>query len=163
MVQIENYKPFEDQILFYCEEGDAIVSVDSENVEHLSFTAPVKKYDLVKLHTDSKTVVPASEDSDADAIIGEVLDHPAHRKDRPAVSSTSGEYNRRICTVRVWGDFVRSCKLTDENSAVAPGDAIAYVGENEFDKGDSGNTIALEAAPALSGKKIPVLFGYRGL
>lgn len=163
MVQIENYKPFEDQIWFYCEEGDATVNVDSENVEHLVFEAPVKKGDLVKLHTDSKTIVPASDAEDAEDIIGEVLDHPAHYKDRPKSTSESGTYNRRMCTVRVWGDYVRSVKLASTNSAVAMGDAIAYVGDNEFDKADSGNTIALETAAALSGKKIPVLFGYRGL
>ena len=41
--------------------------------------------------------------------------------------------------------------------------AIGYEGNNTFDKAASGNTIALASAGAGSKKKIPVLFGYRGL
>ena len=163
MVSVENYKPFEDQIWFYCEEGTATVGKDAENVEYIIFSAPVKKGDLVKLDTKDKTVVPANAKGDAGAIIGEVLDNPAFRHDRPAQTSSTGQYNMRICTVRVWGDYVRSCQLKDENSAVAVGDAIGYEGNNTFDKAVSGNTIALASAGAGSKKKIPVLFGYRGL
>ena len=160
MVQIENYNPYETDIWFYCEEGNATKYTDVEQKEALVLSAEVKKNNYVALDTADKTVKNAGEN---DTIIGYVLDNPQFRKDRPAESSQSGEYNKRICTVRLFGDYVHTVKLSDENTAIAVGDAVEYVGDNEFDKADSGNTIVLQSAKALSGDKIPVLFGYRGL
>ena len=160
MVQIENYVPYETDIWFYCEEGTATKYTDVENKEALVLSNEVKKGDYVTLDTADKTVKVASK---TDKIIGYVLDHPQWRKDRPNETSASGEYNKRICTVRLFGDYVHSIHLKDDNTAVAVGDAVKYEGDNVFDKGTSGNTIALQSAKALSGAKIPVLFGYRGL
>lgn len=159
MVQIEQYSPFETDIWFYAEEGDATKYTDVENKEALVLSDEVKKYDYVTLDTADKTIKKAGAD---DIIIGQVIDNPAFRKDRPAESSQSGEYNKRICTVRLFGYYVHNVQLKAENSAVAVGDAVEYQGDNTFDKADSGNAIALVSAKAGEASKIPVLVGLLG-
>lgn len=67
-----------------------------------------------------------------------------------------------MCTVRLFGYYAHTVELKAENAAVGIGDAVAYEGNNVFDKANSGNTIALESAAALSGKKICVLMGLLG-
>ena len=162
MVQIENYKPFETDIWFYCEEGNATKYTDVENKDALVLSAEVKKGDYVCLDTTAdKTVKKAGS---ADTVIGQVIDNPAFRKDRPTASASSGDYNKRICTVRLFGYYVHSVQLKSENSAVAVGDSVAYKGNNVFDKaGSANNTIALQSASAGSQAKIPVLMGLLGL
>lgn len=162
MVQIENYKPFETDIWFYAEEGNATKYTDVENKDALVLSAEVKKGDYVCLDTTAdKTIKKAGEN---DTIIGQVIDNPAFRKDRPTASASSGEYNKRICTVRLFGYYVHSVQLKAENSAIAVGDSVAYKGNNVFDKAGSANkTIALQSAKAGSQAKIPVLMGLLGL
>lgn len=113
------------------------------------------------LDTTSMTVKKAAK---ADKIIGQVIDEPAFKGDRPKEDTTSGNYTRRVATVRLWGDYAHSVQLKAENKAIAMGDSVAYEGDNVFDKATTANTtIALETAEALKAPKVLVLFGYRGL
>lgn len=164
MVKIRDQNPYEIQLPFFVEEGNYTVMESVQGIagndEVGVFSAPVHKGDFVKLTSEDNVVAPATS---SDKIIGQVIDHPTFYGDRPNGSATSGNYNRRIATVQLWGDFVHALQLTEENKAVAVGDAVEYVGDNVFDKANSGDTIALESAKAGAGTKIPVLFGYRGL
>ena len=164
MVKIGDFNPYEINQQFFVEEGDyeILESVQgiAGNDEVGRFTAPAHKGDYVTLTDEEKVVVPAQED---DKIIGQIIDNPQFYGDRPNEAASSGEYGRRSCTVQLWGDHVKAFKLVTTNSAIAVGDAIKYVGNNEFDKGNSGDSIALNTAKANSGIKISVLTGYRGL
>ena len=161
MVQIENYKPFETDIWFYAEEGTATKYKGTDGEEVLVMSDEVKKGDYVTLDTSAdKTIKVAGENDD---IIGQVIDNPIWRKDRPNATSQSGEYNKRSCTGRLFCYYVHSVELAEENSAIAVGDSVAYQGDNVFDKaGSSNNTIALQSATAGSQAKIPVLMGLLG-
>lgn len=159
MVQIENYKPFETDIFFYCEEGTATKYKGTDGEEVLVMSAEVKKGDYVALDTADKTIKVAGANDD---IIGQVIDNPAWRKDRPNQTSATGQYNKRICTVRVFGYYLHSVQLKEENAAVSVGDSIGYEGDNTFDKADSGNAIALQSAKAGEASKILVLMGLLG-
>lgn len=160
MVQIENYKPFETDIFFYCEEGTATKYKGTDGEEVLVMSAEVKKGDYVTLDTADKTIKVAAK---ADDIIGQVIDNPAWRKDRPNQTSASGEYNKRICTVRVFGYYIHNVKLKAENAAIAVGDRVGYEGNNVFDKDNTnGKAIALVSAKAGSEAKIPVLMQLIG-
>ena len=161
MVQIENYKPFESDIWFYAEEGTATKYKGTDGEEVLVMSAEVKKGDYVTLDTTAdKTVKVAGEN---DTVIGQVIDNPAWRKDRPNVTSSSGDYNKRICTVRLFGYYVHNITLKEENTAVSVGDKVVYVGDNVFDKDNTnGKAIALISAGAGSQKKIPVLMQLIG-
>lgn len=164
MVKIRDQNPYEIQLPFFVEEGNYTVM---ESVQGTAgndtvgvFSAPMHKGDYVTFATDDWTVKPAGKN---DKIIGQIIDHPAFFGDRPNENATSGDYNRRIATVQLWGDHVKALQLKAENSAVAVGDAIGYEGSNVFDKANSGDSIALESAKAGEEKKIAVLLGYRGL
>ena len=160
MVQIENYKPFETDIWFYAEEGTATKYKGTDGEEVLVMSAEVKKGDYVTLDTADKTIKVATSSDD---IIGQVIDNPTWRKDRPNVTSASGEYNKRICTVRVFGYYIHNVKLKAENSAIAVGDRVGYEGDNVFDKDNTnGKAIALVSAKAGSEAKIPVLMQLIG-
>lgn len=165
MVEIRTQNPYEIDLPFSVKEGDYTVQESviegAGNTMAGYFASPVHKGDFVALDDNEDWLVAVAGDSDT--IIGEVLDNPTFFGDRPQETTSDGEYTRRKATIRLWGDYVRALQLVDDNSAVAVGDAIAYAGDNAFDKGDSGNAIALESAKANSGKKIAVLFGYRGL
>lgn len=160
MVQIENYKPFETDIWFYAEEGDATKYTGTDGEEVLVMSAEVKKGDYVKLSDADKTIEVAS--SDDDEIIGQVIDNPIWRKDRPNATSSSGDYNKRICTVRMFGYYIHSVHLKAENSAISVGDTVGYAGDNRFDKDANGKAIALQSATAGSEAKIPVLMQLIG-
>lgn len=165
MVKIGDFNPYEINQAFFVEEGDYTVM---ESVQGIAgndtvgvFSAPVHKYDFVALDTEDKVVKVATAN---DTIIGQVIDHPQFYGDRPNETSTSGTYNRRIATVQLWGDHIKAFKLKDANKAVAVGDSIEYVGNNEFDKAtNSTDSVALTSAKANTGAKISVLLGYRGL
>lgn len=165
MVKIGDFNPYEINQAFFVEEGNYTVM---ESVQGIAgndtvgvFSAPVHKYDYVALDTEDKVVKLATAN---DTIIGQVIDHPTFYGDRPNETSTSGTYNRRIATVQLWGDHIKAFKLKDANKAVAVGDSIEYVGDNEFDKAtNSTSSIALTSAKANTGAKISVLLGYRGL
>ena len=161
MVQIENYKPFETDLWFYAEEGTATKYKGTDGEEVLVMSAEVKKGDYVTLDTTAdKTVKVAGVD---DAVIGQVIDNPIWRKDRPNATSTSGNYNKRICTVRLFGYYVHNVELKTENSAVSVGDKVVYKGNNVFDKDNTnGKAIALVSATAGSKAKIPVLMQLIG-
>lgn len=160
MVQIENYKPFETDIWFYAEEGTATKYTGTDGEEVLVMSAEVKKGDYVTLDTADKTIKKAAK---ADPIIGQVIDNPDWRKDRPNQTSVSGTYNKRICTVRVFGYYIHNVKLKAENSAIAVGDRVGYEGNNVFDKDNTnGKAIALVSAQAGSEAKIPVLMQLIG-
>lgn len=160
MVQIENYKPFETDIFFYCEEGTATKYTGTDGEEVLVMSAEVHKGDYVTLDTADKTIKKAAK---ADTIIGQVIDNPIWRKDRPNQTSSTGTYNKRICTVRVFGYYIHNVKLKAENSAIAVGDRVGYEGNNVFDKDNSnGKAIALVSAKAGSEDKIPVLMQIIG-
>ncbi|WP_458456088.1 hypothetical protein [Methanobrevibacter sp.] len=160
MVQIESYKPFETDIWFYAEEGDATKYSGTDGEEVLVMSAEVKKGDYVKLSAADKTIEVASDAGDI--IIGQVIDNPIWRKDRPNATSVSGNYNKRICTVRLFGYYVHNVHLKEENSAVDVGDTISYAGNNRFDKDADGKAIALQSATAGSQAKIPVLMQLIG-
>lgn len=164
MVKIQNYSPYETDIKFDVEEGNVTVRrgfADFGKDDVLFFSNEVKKGDYVALDTTSMTVKKAAK---ADKIIGQVIDEPAFKGDRPKKDTTSGKYTRRVATVRLWGDYAHSVQLKAENKAVAVGDSVAYEGDNVFDKAATANTtIALETAEALAASKVLVLFGYRGL
>ena len=160
MVQIEQYKPFETDIWFYAEEGTATKYTGTDGEEVLVMSAEVKKGDYVTLDTADKTIKKAAK---ADTIIGQVIDNPIWRKDRPNQTSSTGTYNKRICTVRVFGYYIHNVKLKAENSAIAVGDRVGYEGNNVFDKDNSnGKAIALVSAKAGSEDKIPVLMQIIG-
>lgn len=160
MVQIEKYDPFETDVWFYAEEGDYGIVTSAENEEVPTFSDQLTVGDYVALDTTkNKTVKKAGEN---DTVIGQVITNPKYDGTRPQQASSSGNYNMRICTVRLFGYYVHNVKLTADNSAVSVGGAVGYVGGNEFDKVDSGNAIALISATALSGAKIPVLMGLLG-
>ena len=160
MVLIENYKPFETDIWFYAEEGTATKYKGTDGEEVLVMSDEVHKGDYVTLDTADKTIKVAGENDD---VIGQVIDNPAWRKDRPNQTSTTGTYNKRICTVRLFGYYVHNVELKAENSAVAVGDTIAYKGNNVFDKDNTnGKAIALVSAKAGSQDKIPVLMQLIG-
>ena len=161
MVQIENYRPFETDIWFYAEEGTATKYTGTDGETVLVMSAEIKKGDYVKLGSADKTVVKATESTDT--IIGQVIDNPIWRKDRPNATSSTGTYNKRICTVRLFGYYVHNVELKTENSAVSVGDRVSYAGGNKFDKDNSnGKAIALVSASAGSKKKIPVLMQLIG-
>lgn len=161
MVQIENYKPFETDIWFYAEEGTATKYTGTDGEEVLVMSAEIKKGDYVKLGSADKTVVKAT--ANTDTIIGQVIDNPIWRKDRPNATSSSGTYNKRICTVRLFGYYVHNVHLKAENSAITVGDKVSYAGNNRFDKDNSnGKAIALQSASAGSQAKIPVLMQLIG-
>ena len=159
MVQIENYKPFETDIWFYAEEGTATKYTGTDGEEVLVMSDEVHKGDYVALDTADKTIKVAGEN---DTVIGQVIDNPIWRKDRPNATSTTGTYNKRICTVRLFGYYVHNVHLAEENSAIAVGDTIAYAGDNRFDKNANGKAIALQSANAGSEAKIPVLMQLIG-
>lgn len=159
-MQIENYKPFETDIWFYAEEGTATKYKGTDGEEVLVMSAEVKKGDYVTLDTADKTIKVATKSDD---IIGQVIDNPDWRKDRPNQTSVSGEYNKRICTVRVFGYYIHNVKLKAENAAIAVGDRVGYEGNNVFDKDNTnGKAIALVSAKAGSEAKIPVLMQLIG-
>lgn len=160
-MQIENYKPFETDIFFYCEEGSVTKYTGTDGEEVLVMSAEVKKGDYVTLDTTAdKTIKVAGKN---DVIIGQVIDNPAWRKDRPNQTSASGGYNKRICTVRVFGYYIHNVKLKAENSAIAVGDRVGYEGNNVFDKDNTnGKAIAIVSARAGSEAKIPVLMQLLG-
>lgn len=159
-MQIENYKPFETDIWFYAEEGTATKYKGTDGEEVLVMSAEVKKGDYVTLDTADKTIKVATKSDD---IIGQVIDNPDWRKDRPNQTSVSGEYNKRICTVRVFGYYIHNVKLKAENAAIAVGDRVGYEGNNVFDKDNTnGKAIALVSAEAGSEAKIPVLMQLIG-
>ena len=166
MVKILDLNPYEINVQYFVEEGNYTVMESVQGIagndEVGVFSAPVHKGDYVKLvTTEDKVVVPAGE---GDTIIGQVLDHPQFYGDRPNESAQSGEYNRRSCTVQLWGDHVKAVKLAEDNTAVAVGDSVKYVGDNEFDKATNAtSSIALTSAKANTGDKITVLLGYRSL
>ena len=166
MAKILDLNPYEIDIAYFVEEGDYSIVESAQGIggnEDVGvFSAPVHKGDFVKLvTTEDKLVEPADE---GDTIIGQVLDNPQFYGDRPNKAETSGNYNRRIATVRLWGDYVKALKLAEDNTAVAVGDSVKYVGDNEFDKSASAtSSIALTSAKANTGDKVTVLFGYRGL
>lgn len=161
MVQIENYKPFETDIWFYAEEGNATKYTGTDGEEVLVFSAEVKKGDYVKLSSADKTIAKAT--ANTDTVIGQVIDNPIWRKDRPSASANSGQYNKRICTVRLFGYYVHNVHLKAENSAISVGDKVSYAGNNRFDKDNSnGKAIALQSASAGSQAKIPVLMQLIG-
>lgn len=159
MVQIENYKPFETDIWFYAEEGTATKYKGTDGEEVLVMSAEVKKGDYVALDTADKTIKVAGAN---DTIIGQVIDNPIWRKDRPTETSSTGTYNKRICTVRLFAYYVHNVELKAENKAVSVGDTIGYAGNNVFDKDANGKAIALVSAGAGSQKKIPVLMQLIG-
>ena len=160
MVLIETYNPFETDIWFYAEEGNATVYKGVDGEEVLVLSAEIKKGDYVALDTADKTVKKAGSE---DTVIGQVIDNPAPRKDRPTESASSGEYNKRVCTVRLFGYYVHNVKLKAENSAVSVGDKVVYKGNNVFDKDNTnGKAIALVSAKAGSQAKIPVLMQLIG-
>lgn len=165
MAKILDLNPYEINVQMFVEEGNYTVVESAQgiggNESFGYFASPVHKGDFVKLTSTAKVVAKAGS---ADTIIGQVIDNPQWFGDRPNESKTSGNYNRRSCTVQLWGDYVKAIQLAEDNTAISVGDSIAYEGNNVFDKaGSSGNTIALTSASANSGDKITVLFGYRGL
>lgn len=160
MVQIQKYDPYETDLAFYCEEGNFTLDTSAEGEKYPKYSAQLKVGDYVTLEgTDDMCVKKAGE---GDIIIGQVITNPEYHGNRPAQSASSGEYNRRMCTVRLFGYYAHTVELIAENAAVAVGNAVGYEGDNKFDKANSGNTIALENAKALSGKKILVLMGLLG-
>ena len=160
MVQIESYKPFETDIWFYAEEGTATKYKGTNGEEVLVMSAEVKKGDYVTLDTADKTIKVAGANDD---VIGQVIDNPIWRKDRPNQTSTTGTYNKRICTVRLFGYYVHNVELKAENSAISVGDKVVYKGNNVFDKDNTnGKAIALQSASAGSQAKIPVLMQLIG-
>ena len=166
MVKILDLNPYEINVQYFVEEGDYTVVESAQgiggNEEVGFFSAPVHKGDFVKLvTTEEKVVEPADE---GDVIIGQVIDNPQWFGDRPNESKTSGNYNKRSCTVQLWGDHVKAFKLAEDNTAVAVGDSIEYVGDNEFDKAaNATDSIALTSAKANTGAKVTVLLGFRSL
>lgn len=165
MVKILDLNPYEINVQFFVEEGNYTVMESVQGIagndEVGVFSAPVHKGDFVKLTSEDKVVEPAGE---GDTIIGQVLDYPQFYGDRPNKSKTSGNYNRRSCTVQLWGDHVKALKLVEDNTAVAVGDSVAYAGDNAFDKAsNTTSSIALTSAKANTGDKITVLLGYRSL
>lgn len=160
MVQIQKYDPFETSLPFYCEEGNFTLETSAEGEQYPKYSSQIKVGDYVALEGTSDMCVKKA--GAEDTIIGQVISNPEYHGDRPAQSSTSGTYKRRMCTVRLFGYYAHTVALKAENTAVAVGNAVAYEGDNVFDKANSGNTIALESAAALSGKKICVLMGLLG-
>ena len=160
MVPIENYKPFETDIWFYAEEGTATKYTGTDKEEVLVMSAEVHKGDYVTLDSADKTIKVAGAE---DPVIVQVIDNPIWRKDRPNATSSTGTYNKRICTVRLFGYYVHNVELKAENSAISVGDKVVYKGNNVFDKDNTnGKAIALVSAGAGSKKKIPVLMQLIG-
>ena len=165
MANIRDQNPYEIDLPFEVKEGNYTVVESAQgragNDEFGYFASPIHKGDFVKLSSTPWLVEKAES---GDTIIGEVLDNPAWFGDRPQESKTDGNYNRRRCTVRLWGDYIKNLTLVEDNSAVAVGDSLEYAGDNKFDVADSStSSIALESSQANKGARIAVLFGYRGL
>lgn len=165
MVKIQNYDPYETDLKFDVEEGDVTIKkgfADFGKDDMLFFSKEIKKGDYVCLDTSNDMTVKKA--GATDKIIGQVIDEPAFKGDRPTEDTTSGNYTRRVATVRLWGDYAHTVQLKAENTAVSVGDSVTYKGDNVFDKASTAtNSIALESAKALAASKILVLFGYRGL
>lgn len=165
MVKVQNYDPYETDLKFDVEEGDVTIKkghADFGKDDMLFFADEIVRGDYVALDTTNDMTVKKAGASDT--IIGQVIDEPAFKGDRPKADAKSGEYTRRVATVRLWGDFAHSVQLKEDNSAVSVGDSVAYKGDNVFDKASSKtDSIALESAKALDASKVLVLFGYRGL
>jgi len=166
MVEIRDQNPYEIDLPFDVKEGKYTVQegvIEGAGATDVGyFASPIHKGDFVKLTSTPWLVEKAD---NGDTIIGEVIDNPQFYGDRPQETANDGNYTRRKATVRLWGDYVRALKLAEDNSAVAVGDCVKYVGSNEFDKNSSSTTdsIALESSQANKGIKIAVLLGYRGL
>lgn len=164
MVVIKTYNPYEIDMPMSLNEGNVTVYDDVEADFGKDSVAilekPFKKGDYVALDEKDFTVKKAEE---GDTIIGQLIDEPAWNGDRPTETTTYGEYEARMGTIRMNCDYVHAVKLVDENTAVAVGDSVEYKGDNEFDKAASGDgtNMALQTAEALSGAKITVMYGLR--
>lgn len=165
MVKIETYDPYEIDIAYNLNEGDLTILEDVEGDfgtldKVATFSKTLKKGDYVTLDkTADKTVKKAVK---GDKIIGQIIDAPAWKGNRPRESKTYGNYTNRVATVRMNCDYIHSVKLISQNDAVSVGDSISYEGNNEFNKATAANdNIALKSAAALSGAKIPVAYGLR--
>lgn len=166
MVRKFNYKPYDIEIGFELEEGN--ITVDNETEldfgEGTSWKLQnkIKKGDYVALDTTrDRTVKKAGED---DTVIGEIIDTPRWKGARPTASATSGNYPKRIATVRLYGNYVHEVTVVESNAEINIGDSVEYKGNNTFDKTATvNNTRALAKKDALAQGTVPVLFGFYGI
>lgn len=157
------------EIPMFLEEGTCTVTDDVDGRfgtdSNWVFSARLKKGDIVVLHTVDRTVIGAG--TGVTEVFGKIIDTPHWVGPRPTATATTGNYNRRIATVRVFGSGVYPVELEAANSAVAINQSVK-VGATTVGKFDlyhatnKNNTRAVQAGGASSGAKIGVVFGFYG-
>ena len=169
MAQLLDYDAGDIEIPMFLEEGTCTVAtgVQLEAGTGLTWTfaSEIKKGDIVVLHTTDRTVKQSS--TGATEVFGRVIDTPRWVGPRPTTTSTTGTYNRRIATVRVFGSGVYQVELEAANTAISVGLSVK-VGASTVGKFDLyhasnlNNTRVIQAATGSSGGKIGVVFGFYG-
>lgn len=169
MADILDFNPGDVEIPMFLEEGNLTVTTDDiqEGGEGAgySFVSRLRKGDKVILHTTDRTVKAPS--AGATELFGEIIDNPKWVGSKPTESKTSGNYQRRVATVRIYGSGVYSVDLEATNSAVTIGKSVKPGAStvNKFDLYHASNlntTRAIQAALQNTGAKIAVVFGFYG-
>lgn len=169
MALIPNFEPGAIDIPMFLEEGNLTVETDGIHDvgegNQYTFSARLRKGDVVVLSTADLTAAKAA--AGVTEILGVIIDRPAWVGTKPTASASSGNYQRRIATVRVYGAGVYPVKLEAANTAITVGKSVkpGATTAGRFDlyhATNLNNTRAIQAAGASSGAEIAVIFGFYG-
>lgn len=167
--QIMDFDAGDIEIPMFLEEGTCTVTDDIDSRfgtdSNWVFSARLRKGDIVVLHTVDRTVIGAG--TGVTEIFGKIIDTPRFNGPRPVSTQTTGNYDRRIATVRVFGSGVYPVELEAINTAVAIGQSVkvgaSTVGKFDlFHATNKNNTRAIQVGGASSGAKIGIVFGFYG-
>lgn len=170
MVELPDFEPGTTNIPFFLEEGDLTVDTDDihDNGEGngYSFSARIRKGDTVVLYTSADRTASKGA-AGITEVLGEVIDRPRWVGNKPTSSQSSGNYPRRVATVKVKGSAVQSVPLEAANTAIAVGQSVkpgaTTAGKYDlYHATNKNNTRAIQSAGASSGGKIGVIFGFYG-
>lgn len=169
MAEILDYDAGDIEIPMFLEEGTCTVTdnVQGPNgtLTTYTFESELKKGDTVILHTTDKTVKAPS--AGATELFGKIIDTPRWVGNKPTSTKTTGNYQRRVATIRIFGSGVYPVDVEAANSAIAVGKSIkpgaSTIGKYDlYHATNLNNTRAIQAAGASSGAKIGVVFGFYG-
>lgn len=123
--------------------------------------SPIKKGDYVKITGDMTVTACAANDTQ---VLGRVESNPVWVT-KPTANKTWGNYTPRQATIDIMGKAVKTVKLEAANNAINVGDSVkpgATTAQTWDKDSTANNSVALAAASASSGAKIPVVFGFYG-
>lgn len=170
MTEILDYNPGDIEIPMFLEEGNLTVTTDDIHEAGTgmgwSLASRIRKGDYVVIYASAdRTVQKAG--AGVTELLGRVIDEPAWVGNRPTTSQTSGNFQRRVATVRILGAAVFPVELEATNSAITVGKSIkpGATTASKFDlyhATNLNNTRVLQAAASSSGAKIAVVFGFTG-